>query len=60
MKNDASPIERVITPSIRKSHCQPAIPCTPLRWKTAKARRDVTIVVTESDVQKKLFIVSWV
>jgi hypothetical protein len=54
MKNDESPIERVINPSMRNSHCQPAQPFTPLKWNTAKAKREVTIDVTESDVQKKL------
>jgi hypothetical protein len=55
MKKDPKPTERVISPSIRKSHRHPAQPLTPLRWKMAKARSDVTIEVTDKLVQKKLF-----
>lgn len=55
MKNDPRPTERVIMPSIKKSQRQPAQPWTPSRWKMAKARREVTIPVTERVAQKKLF-----
>lgn len=54
MKNEPRPTERVIMPSMRKSQRQPAQLCTPSRWKMAKARREVTIPVTERVAQKKL------
>ena len=54
MKKEERPMVRVMRPSIRKSQRQPAQPATPRRWRRAKARREVTIVVTERVVQKKL------
>jgi hypothetical protein len=54
MKNDATPIKKVIRPSIRKSQRHPAKPATPRMWRRAKARREVMIVVVERAVQKKL------
>lgn len=54
MKKEERPMVRVIRPSIRKSQRQPAQPATPRRWRRAKARREVTIVVNERVVQKKL------
>jgi hypothetical protein len=54
MKKEATPMVRVMRPSIRKSQRQPAQPATPRRWRRAKARREVTIVVNERVVQKKL------
>jgi len=54
MKNEESPTMRVIAPSMRKSHLQPAQPATPRMWSKAKARREVMIVVVERVVQKKL------
>jgi hypothetical protein len=54
MKKEAIPMVRVMRPSIRKSQRQPAQPATPRRWRRANARREVTIVVNERVVQKKL------
>jgi hypothetical protein len=54
MKKEARPMVRVMRPSIRKSQRQPAQPAKPRRWRRAKARREVTIVVNDSVVQKKL------
>jgi hypothetical protein len=45
---------KVMRPSIRKSQRQPAQPATPRRWRRANARIEVTIVVVERVVQKKL------
>lgn len=53
-KKEARPTEKVIRPSMRKSQRQPAQPATPRIWRSAKARREVTIVVAERVVQKKL------
>lgn len=54
MKNELRPTMNVIAPSIRKSQRHPAHPATPRMCKSAKARRDVIIVVVERVVQKKL------
>lgn len=68
-KNDASPMRRVIKPSIRKSHLytlesvvdagdgtdlHPAHPRTPRMWRMPNAMNDVTIVVKDRAVQKIL------
>lgn len=54
MKNDATPTRNVTNPSMRNSQRHPARPATPRIWRSAKARMDVTIVVVDSAVQKKL------
>ena len=55
MKKDATPTKPVMSPSMRKSHRQPAHPATPRMCRRAKARMEVIIVVDERVVQKKLF-----
>lgn len=53
-KKDARPTVRVIRPSMRKSQRQPAQPATPRMCRSAKASKEVMIVVPERVVQKKL------
>jgi len=55
MKNEEMPMANVIMPSMRNSQRQPLQPATPRRWRSANAKSDVTIVVVDRVVQKKLW-----
>ncbi len=57
LKKEAMPMLKVMRPSMRNSHRQPAHPLTPPRCRMAKARSEVVMVVIERVVQKKLLTV---
>lgn len=52
MKKEARPMDRVIRPSTKNIHCQPAQPLMPRMRRRPKAMREVMMEVEERVVQK--------